>query len=175
MASTSQTIRHTLIALGATLAAALPLSAQAAKTGDAFDQWRIQCGTPEGATAEFCQAFQLVGVKESDKETEKRILHVAVAYPPEQSVAVAIFTVPLGVVLTPGIQIKVDDNEPHRFGYNVCLKNGCQAGLKLEGAVLDEFRKGQKAVVTFVNVARQGFNIPVDLKGVSAAMDALKP
>lgn len=160
--------RASLIA-GVAAAAMFNASAFAAKTGDVFDEWKIQCEKPEGATQEICHAFQLIVPKES----EQRILHVAIGFPPDQPDPIAIFTTPLGVALQAGVQIKVDDKEPKGIAYNVCNNNGCQAAVKLDAASIDEFKMGNTMTVTFGNLKRQGLNVPVSLKGLTAALKAI--
>ena len=170
MPITTQTTLRRLIALGLAMLLSLPLGANAARSGEKFDDWTIQCETPEGMTEELCHAFLLVTVKEKNQ----RILHVAVGYPPKQETPIAIVTVPLGVALQAGVQVKVDDGKALPFPFNVCMSNGCQAGIKLESAMIEEWKKGQKLVVTFGNLKRQGLNVPVSLKGLTAALGALK-
>jgi invasion protein IalB len=166
----SNTVFRSLFVLGAAVFASLPIAANAAKTGDVFDDWKIQCETPQGLTEEVCHAFQVVSMKEKNQN----ILHVAVGYPPNQDTPIVIITVPLGVALQTGVQVKVDEGTALPFPFNVCLPNGCQAGIKLESPLLDEFKKGSKLTVTFGNLKRQGLNVPVSLKGMTKALAALK-
>ena len=169
----SRTVFRSLFMLGAAVFASLPFAAHAAKIGDVFDDWKVQCETPQGFTEEVCHAFQVVSVKEKDKT--QNILHIAVGYPPNQDAPIVIITVPLGVALQTGVQIKVDEGTAMPFPFNVCLPNGCQAGIKLESPLLDDFKKGSKLTVTFGNLKRQGVNVPVSLKGMTKALAALKP
>jgi len=163
-------IARASIAAGVVVAAVFTTGAMAAKTGDVFDDWKIQCDQPEGQPKEICHTFQLVTVKDSDQ----RVLHVAIGYPPNQPDPIAIFTTPLGVALQPGVQIKIDDKQPKGVAFNVCNKNGCQAAVKLDAASLEEFKMGTKMVVTFGNLKRQGLNVPISLKGLTAALKSIE-
>ncbi|QID17871.1 invasion associated locus B family protein [Nitrogeniibacter mangrovi] len=161
--------RHVLACAALAALALVPAASRAAKSGDTFKDWRIQCEQPKGAPAELCHAYQLVSMK----DTKKPIVHMAIGYPPKQTEPVAILTVPLGVALQAGIQIKVDDGEPLRVPYNVCAQNGCQAGVKIDAALLKSLRGGSQAHISFANLQRQAVDVPVSLKGLSAALDAL--
>jgi len=163
-------IVRTSFAAALTGAAIFLSNAYAAKAGDVFDDWKIACEKPEGAAAEVCHAFQLI----TPKDSTQRVLHIAVGYPPNQPDPIAIFTTPLGVALQAGVSIKIDENQAKGIAYNVCNNNGCQAAVKLDKESLNEMKMGQKMTVTFGNLKRQGLNVPVSLKGLTAALKAVE-
>jgi len=162
----SNTVFRSLFVLGAAVFASMPTTVFAAKSGEIFNDWKIQCETPQGATEEVCHTFQVVSVKEKNQN----ILHIAVGYPPGQDAPVLILTTPLGVALQAGIQMKVDEGTAQTHSFAVCLPNGCQAAVKVEPAMLDELKKGSKLIVTFGNLKRQGLNVPISLTKALAAL-----
>ncbi|WP_227814531.1 invasion associated locus B family protein [Nitrogeniibacter aestuarii] len=170
MVSNRSFIARASLVAGIAAATLFTSGAFAAKSGDTFDDWKIECEKQEGAPAELCHAFQLVTMKDSDK----RVLHVAIGYPPDQPDPIAIFTTPLGVALQAGVQIKIDDKEPKGIAFNVCNNNGCQAAVKLDAASLEELKMGNAMTVTFGNLKRQGLNVPVSLKGLTAALKSVE-
>jgi len=174
VSSNRRALAHKSIFAGIAAAVLFNTAAFAAKTGDTFDDWKIQCEKPEGATVEICHAFQQIMTKAAEGGTEQRVLHVAIGYPPEQADPIAIFTTPLGVALQAGIQVKVDEKEPKGVAFNVCNNNGCQAAVKLDAASLEELKMGTKLTVTFGNLKRQGLNVPVSLKGLTAALKSIQ-
>ena len=109
----------------------------------------------------------------SVKETNKQILHVAIGYPPNQSEPVMILSAPLGVALQPGIEMKIDEGTARRIPFSVCTNKGCQAGMKLDEAALSELRKGNQAEMVFGDLQRHGVKVPVSLKGLTKALEAL--
>lgn len=145
-------------------------STYAAKTGDTFKDWKIQCETPKPEVGEICHAFQNLTMKEGGQ----RVLHIAVGYLPEKENPVAIFTLPLGMALPPGVQLQVDEGEKVRFPIEVCTPDGCRAGLEVKPKLMKILKAGSKAKVTFANMQRQGLTVPVSLKGFTAAMNSLK-
>ncbi|MGB1110463.1 MAG: invasion associated locus B family protein [Gammaproteobacteria bacterium] len=142
----------------------------AAKTGDTFQDWKIQCETPKPEVGEICHAFQNLTMKEGNQ----RVLHIAVGFLPEKDNPVAIFTLPLGVALPPGVQLQVDEGEKSRFPIEVCTPDGCRAGLEVKPELMTALKAGSKAKITFANMQRQGLTVPVSLKGFTAAINSLK-
>jgi len=167
----SNTLIRGLFVLAAAIFAVLPVSASAAvKGGEIFDDWKIQCETPQGVEMEVCHAFQII----TEKDKKQTILHLAIGYPPAQKDPILIVTTPLGVALQAGVHLAVDETPEQVFPFTVCMPNGCQAGIKLETALLDKLKSGSKLTVTFGNLKRQGLRVPVSLKGMTKALDALK-
>ena len=117
-------------------------TAFAAEDGQRFQDWAVRCEKPEGASKETCFIFQgLIN------EQEKPVLQLAIGYWPETKQPVAIFTVPLGVDLRPGIQFQVDGGETTTVHYSRCDPRGCVAGLPLTDALIDSFKKGSKTQI----------------------------
>jgi invasion protein IalB len=155
-----------------TLLAALWLaSARAApEPGTTFKDWIVGCESlPEGGEP-VCHIYQTLSLKEQ----EQQILHVAVGYLPGSDKALAVFTMPLGIALPPGVQLQVDEAKPLRFPVEYCDPNGCRAGIGLDDKLLAQFRKGLSAKVTFADRQHRGITVPVSLSGFTAGFAALE-
>lgn len=144
--------------------------AQAANNGEQFKDWKIQCEAPQGSEQEICHAFQNLTMKEGGQ----RVLHIAVGYLPNKDHPVAIFTLPLGIALPPGVMLQVDEGAKNTFPVEVCTPDGCRAGLEIKPELMASLKAGSKAKVTFANLQRQGLTVPVSLKGFTAAVGSLK-
>ncbi|MBO0906436.1 invasion associated locus B family protein [Jiella sonneratiae] len=79
--------------------------------------------------------------------------------------------VPTGRVIPPGVQIKIDNNQPLTLNYSVCFPNRCIAEAELTDALVASMKKGSQMVVTSINFQRQANPIPVTLKGFTDAYD----
>jgi len=81
--------------------------------------------------------------------------------------------VPLGVKLSPGLQLRIDGGEAQTIPLNHCQATGCISLLQLT----DDFRKrleaGNKASVTFHVLSGQGISVPVSLSGFTVGVKAL--
>lgn len=79
--------------------------------------------------------------------------------------------VPLGMALPPGVQVKVDENEPVKLEYTLCHAAGCTAEAEATPAVVDQMKKGKQVVVAAINLAGKAIGFPVPLTGFDKALD----
>lgn len=147
-----------------------------------YDNWTYRCEAPpqdqdqnKDAAAQGnkkqCAILQNLVLKQGGQT----VMRVIVALAPEQNQPFALFTLPLGVILPPGVALKIDEAEPLQFPYEICQPDGCKAVLKLDDATIDKLKKGSKAEVTFHGAGRRAVNVPLSLKGFGAAFAALGP
>ncbi len=134
-----------------------------------FRDWKLECQKPEGADKEVCQISQDIVLKEN----KRPLLHVAVGYAANDNRPVAIFNLPLGISLPPGVTIKVDKGEQERLPIEHCFPGGCRAYLGLEEKQLAAFKGGLEAQVTFHDLTRRPVAVPVSLRGFTAGFNAL--
>lgn len=134
-----------------------------------YKDWVYGCENSNNGDS-FCSIRQLV----TDKSNDTPMLLAAVGYPGQSSIPDAIFTLPLGVKLTKGVQVHVDNNAPVSLNYSVCEAIGCRVTLKLDESWLGQFKAGNKAYIQFTSPQNQAIAIPVSLSGFTAAMRALK-
>ena len=163
--------------LGIGLAAApAPLAAQteAPQNGaeietQNFEDWALRCQPASGTQPKICRIQQNLVAKTSGKS----VLHiVAGRFGPEKVLGAVIF-VPVGVRLSPGLRIQIDERPPRVFAFEICDSATCQARVVLEGDLLDELKAGLTGQVKFQNAAGKVRSFPVSLKGFTAALRAL--
>ena len=140
--------------------------------GQVFQDWTVRCETdPQNAAASRCYIVQAVVVGEQ----RQRIMLMAVAYPPGQETPLATAILPLGTDLRPGIELAIDDGEPKRYPFSVCMPDGCQAHILLDDALMAAFKKGSGGSVAFRRPPeRRTLKVPFSLKGFTAAVNSLK-
>lgn len=78
--------------------------------------------------------------------------------------------VPLGMALPPGVQVKVDENEPVKLQYTLCHAAGCTAEAEASTAIVDQMRKGKQVVVAAINLGGKAIGFPVPLTGFDKAL-----
>lgn len=146
------------------------LSASAeAVDGEEFDNWTVRCEESDGR--ESCFIFQNLVLQNGGSS----ILHVAIGYlPGNKKVPVILVSMPLGISLPPGASIKIDEHEAVKFDIERCETSGCRGGFKLTEEMLQNFKKGNTATVTFHDGHRQPIDMPLSLIGFSAGIDALE-
>lgn len=143
--------------------------AGAAESGKKFQDWGVQCETPEGADKETCFIFQNLVMKDSGQ----RVLQVMVGHLQNDKPA-AVLTLPLGISLVQGVSVQVDDGDKKRIPVQRCQKNGCIAGLLLDDDLLAAFKGGKKAQVTFYDGRQRPVSVPVSLSGFTAGYQSLE-
>jgi invasion protein IalB len=78
--------------------------------------------------------------------------------------------VPLGMALPPGVQVKVDENEPVKLQYTLCHAAGCTAEAEADAKVVEQMKKGKQVVVAAINLAGKAIGFPVPLTGFDKAL-----
>jgi len=144
--------------------------AHAIKDGEVFQDWRAKCVTTENSAKPSCHIFQDL----IQKESGKRVLHMAIGQLPDKQSVAVIITLPLGISLPPGLNVRVDKHDARQIPLQSCFANGCQAAFELDAQWKAQLTKGNAAEVIFYNLKGQPIGIPVSLKGISAALRALQ-
>jgi invasion protein IalB len=172
--SLSRRISTLAVAFALTLTSSAPAIA-APKDGEKFDNWAIRCEKPdekakEKGAVEVCYAFQNVVTKDGNQ----RVLNIAVGYAPKIPDPVALITLPLGIALPPGAALTIDEDKPIQFPIERCEPGGCRAGLKLEKTLLDKLNAAKKVQIGFSDGAHRPVQVPLSMKGFTAALKTLK-
>lgn len=167
--STSSRLRRIVAVLTFTLGLASPLSANAEATPDALTEryrdWTVQCVTPEG-DARRCFMAQVLA------QDSKRILQVEFTLAGGEPTMVIL--APLGLLLTAGARLAIDDNPPRTLPFRTCLPTGCLVPDTPGETVLSSLRRGRSMAVTLVAAQNEEeIALTVSLAGFSAAYDRL--
>lgn len=135
--------------------------------------WIVRCQpAPEGAfgAGELCEMYQ--GVSES--ESGQTVFEVVIGYPQGAESPIALFNLPLGMRLPPGVQLQVDENEPVGFAVQICLNSGCRGDIAINETLEAQMRAGAQAVLTIADPQGRGIELPLSLSGFSAALDEIE-
>jgi invasion protein IalB len=157
--------RPALAAAAMLVAATLPAAAQP-QPGQKFGDWTAGCEQIEGG--QMCNISQSMRNEES-----KQTLLVAIARPPQGDPQILI-RLPLGVILTEGVGIKVDDGPGARIPFIQCLPNGCQTIVPMQADTITRMKSGNTLNLSFVAPGGGVITAPMSLKGFTAGFDSLK-
>ncbi|MSP43436.1 MAG: invasion associated locus B family protein [Alphaproteobacteria bacterium] len=135
-----------------------------------FDDWVVACGIPEDQTKKVCQAVQTL----TNKEDGKRVMQIMVGYPEGASDPVAIFVLPLGYLLQSGGKFELDGKDMGVLGAERCVQSGCIVPLGLGSEMLAKFKSGTGGKIVVTIARDKTVDLPVSLKGFSAALGELK-
>jgi invasion protein IalB len=154
-----------LASAGAAVAASDPQGAVKDKHGD----WVTRCETPPGAEHEQCAIVLSV----VDQERPNLVLVVIVLNTADRKARLMRVIAPLGVLLPPGVSLRIDDAEAGRLNFLQCLPNGCVAQLAMEQSLIDKLKTGKTATLGIFQTPEQGVGVQAPLAGFKEAYEQL--
>lgn len=132
--------------------------------------WTLRCeATGENLTA-GCIMFQNLVLKTGGQP----VLQFAIGIKPGGGPPTVLLSLPLGIALPPGVTIQIDDGKAAKFPVERCEPEGCQAGMKLRDATIDQLRRGHSLEITFFDGQHQPIRMPLSLDGFSSGFEALQ-
>jgi invasion protein IalB len=75
------------------------------------------------------------------------------------------------LVIPPGVELRIDDQQPMKLQYAICFPTSCQVQLELTKELMDSMRKGKQMVVAAMNIQQKTMGFPVPLTGFAKAYD----
>ncbi|MCK5698078.1 MAG: invasion associated locus B family protein [Gammaproteobacteria bacterium] len=137
--------------------------------GRTYKDWTVVCEESPKTKKKMCNIFQNV-----TNDKGKVAMQIAVGYPPEKTTPQALITLPLGVLLPPGVEFLAGSEKATRAPFGVCINNGCIAIVQLDDTLIKGMKGGSKGGVKFVTAQQQVIEIPISLSGFTAAFNSLK-
>ena len=131
--------------------------------------WQIRCDTPPGAQAEQCALIQSVT---ADDRPNIGLTVMVVKTADKKSRIIRVIAPP-GVLLPPGLGLKVDNAELGRAGFMRCVPNGCVAEVVMDDNLIGKLRTGQSATFIIFQTPEEGIGFPISLKGFGEGFDKL--
>jgi len=151
---------------------ALPAAAQApdgtvkAQHGD----WQIVCKPPApGAKGETCALVQSVTADDRNNVG----LTVYFQKFSNGTRVLRVFA-PLGILLPPGLGLKIDDKDVGHAPFLRCHTFACYAQVVVEDALVEKLRTGKTAIFIIFQTEEAGIGIPISLAGFAQAFAPLK-
>lgn len=146
-----------------------------------FRDWQIRCIRSDAdEIPDRCEMFQLLEEENGNPVAEFRI--AASLFEQDDIVATATILTPLDTLLSPGMQIQIDDGQPSTVPFAFCRPIGCFVQLALSEEDVAEFAGGTDAAVRIFALIRDetgqmgGAPVPTNasLRGFTAAFEALQ-
>ncbi|QXT38265.1 invasion associated locus B family protein [Gymnodinialimonas ceratoperidinii] len=146
-----------------------------------FRDWQVRCIRAEtDEMPDRCEMFQLLEEENGNPVAEFRI--AAALIDDGETVANATILTPLDTLLSPGLQIRVDDTEPAVVPFAFCRNIGCFVQLSLTAENVAQFENGADTQVVLFALVRDelgqmgGAPVPTtaSLRGFTAAFDSLE-
>jgi invasion protein IalB len=161
----------------AALAAAPGARAQQAKAPEMADgtikaqhgDWQVVCKPPPaGAKNEVCALVQSVTAE--DRENVGLTVYFQKF---SNGLRVLRVFAPLGVLLPPGIGLKIDDVDVGHAPFLRCHTFACYAQVTVEDKLVGQLSTGKTAIFIIFQTEEAGIGIPLSLNGFGPALAAL--
>ena len=136
---------------------------------DKHGDWVTRCETPPGAEHEQCAIVLSV----VDQERPNLILVVIVLNTADRKARLMRVIAPLGVLLPPGVSLRIDNAEAGRLSFLQCLPNGCVAQLAMDEALIGKLKNGKTATLGVFQTPEEGVGVQAPLAGFKEAYEQL--
>ncbi len=144
---------------------AAPVADASAPHAESFRDWALYC-----ESSGECVLQQRVYLEGAD---EAPVLSFVVQSIPETAEPLVMIRLPLGILVEPGLALRVDEGEVQRIPLHHCRADGCLALFPLPNALRQAMQAGKTLKVSFAQLDGSEVAIPVSLHGVTAGLRAL--
>lgn len=155
------------------LALALPATAVEAPEGTVKAQhgdWQVVCkDPPPGAKAGVCALVQSVTAEDRNN------IGLTVYFQKfSNGTRVLRVFAPLGVLLPPGLGLKIDDKDVGHAPFLRCHNFACYAQVVVEDPLIEQLKTGKTAIFIIFQTEEAGIGIPISLAGFAEALGSLE-
>ena len=161
-----------LLAGAALFVAAFLIGGEAGAQGpikDRHGDWETRCETPPGAAFEQCAIVLSV----VDRERPNLTLVIILLNTADRKARLMRIIAPLGVLLPPGVGLRIDDEDLGHLSYLQCLANGCIAQVAIDERLLNKLKNGKTATFGVFQTPEQGVGVLAPLAGFKEAYEQL--
>jgi invasion protein IalB len=132
--------------------------------------WQLVCkDPPPGAKGEVCALVQSVTAEDRNNVG----LTVYFQKFSNGSRVLRVFA-PVGVLLPPGLGLKIDDKDVGHAPFLRCQNFACYAQVVVEDPLIEKLKTGKTAIFIIFQTEEAGIGIPISLSGFGPALAALK-
>jgi invasion protein IalB len=132
--------------------------------------WQIVCKPPPpGAKNEICALVQSVTAE------DKNNIGLTVYFQKfSNGTRVLRVFAPLGILLPPGLGLKIDDKDVGHAPFLRCHSFACYAQVVVEDPLVEQLKNGKTAIFIIFQTEEAGIGIPISLAGFKEALAELK-
>ena len=152
--------------------AAMPVNAQRPIEGDVkaqFGDWQVVCRQPPpGSKSQVCALVQSVTAEDRNNVG----LTVYFQKFSNGTRVLRVFA-PLGVLLPPGIGLKIDGKDVGNAPFLRCHNFACYAQVVVEEPLIKQLMSGKTAIFIIFQTEEAGIGIPISLQGFQKGLTSL--
>ena len=149
---------------------ALAIDAPEGTVKSQHGDWQVVCkDPPPGAKNAVCALVQSVTAE------DKNNIGLTVYFQKfSNGTRVLRVFAPLGVLLPPGLGLKIDDKDVGHAPFLRCHSFACYAQVVVDDPLVDRLKTGKTAIFIIFQTEEAGIGIPISLKGFGEALGDLK-
>ena len=149
---------------------ASPAAAQEGTVKGQHGDWQVVCkDPPPGAKSEVCALVQSVTAEDKDN------IGLTVYFQKfSNGTRVLRVFAPLGILLPPGLGLKIDDKDVGHAPFLRCHTFACYAQVVVEDPLVEQLKNGKTAIFIIFQAEEAGIGIPISLSGFKEALAELK-
>ncbi len=118
---------------------------------------------------------QVCYIQQVLSQNDAPLMVTVIGYAPGKPTPTIIFELPAGINIKAGVQLQVDQQPPVKFTGS-CTKDYCRTGFAMDEQILQQFRTGKRANVSFTPAGKkQATTLPLSLTGAAKGLNALQP
>lgn len=157
-------------AMLATSEAAFAVDAPEGTVKAQYGDWQVVCkDPPPGAKNPVCALVQSVTAE------DKNNIGLTVYFQKfSNGTRVLRVFAPLGVLLPPGLGLKIDNKDVGHAPFLRCHSFACYAQVVVEDPLIEQLKTGKTAIFIIFQTEEAGIGIPISLKGFADALKELK-
>jgi invasion protein IalB len=135
-----------------------------------YGDWQVVCkDPPAGAKNGVCALVQSVTAE------DKNNIGLTVYFQKfSNGTRVLRVFAPLGVLLPPGLGLKIDNTDVGHAPFLRCHSFACYAQVVVEDSLIEQLKTGKTAIFIIFQTEEAGIGIPISLKGFGDALKDLK-
>ncbi len=134
------------------------------------EDWQVVCKPPPpGAKKKVCAVVQSVTAEDRNNVG----LTVYFQRFSDGTRVLRVFA-PLGVLLPPGLGLKIDGKDVGNAPFLRCQTFACYAQVTVDDTLIKQLRTGKSAIFVIFQTEEAGIGIPISLAGFATALDNLK-
>lgn len=151
-------------------AAALPAPKIVRTETISYDNWTVSCAyTDQRGAKPNCSALLRIAEKINDVP---RVLFTWIIANPNAK-PVSVLSMPTGVLIEPGVEVKIGDGAARKYGYTLCAPDHCETVIPMDTSILMAMKRAPTTEATIVGLKGQSVKFTVNMKGFDQALAAV--
>jgi invasion protein IalB len=132
------------------------------------DNWTVTCAlTDQSGAKKQCSA--ILRIAQTDKNGAQRVVFTWVLGRQDGKLE-SVLSLPSGVLIQPGVEIKIGDKETRKLVYSLCAPDHCETVLPLDEVMVKGLSAASTTDVTIYLVNGASAKFTVNMKGFAQAL-----